>query len=291
MQVEEEEDVLDVFESSLLSTFDYVMPAEGEPGGIWTWQPPHARERRGESAASSGDVTVRVPGYHTISDGLFAHAVWHASILMADLLHKREIDVASRTVLELGCGAALPGLVAARDGAARIVVLSDYATSLDAPILKTIEENVRRALDGHQQSARGEGGEVVARGHIWGTDPSTLLKHALDGFDDVLLADCVWAPQGQDALVATLCAVAKDKVHVTSGFHTGRLSVRNFLRKAQAAGFLLESAHEVRAPSFEEQQAWVDDDSAPDEVEDRGRWVLHATLRAPTGLIDTQAVP
>lgn len=41
------------------------------------------------------------------------------------------IDVATTTVLELGCGTALPGLLAARCGVPQ-VVLSDAETQLDA---------------------------------------------------------------------------------------------------------------------------------------------------------------
>lgn len=54
------------------------------------------------------------------SRDLYSHLVWHASVVLADQVAAGEIEVAGKTVLELGCGLGLPGLVAARMGAKQV---------------------------------------------------------------------------------------------------------------------------------------------------------------------------
>lgn len=51
---------------------------------------------------------------------LYAHLVWNASIHLADMIAARELDVQGQRVLELGCGAALPGLLAVCKGASKV---------------------------------------------------------------------------------------------------------------------------------------------------------------------------
>ena len=61
-----------------------------------------------------------------------AGVVWDASKGMCDFLESRPEEVAGKRVLELGCGTALPGLVAAVLGASD-VLLTDMAEALGPP--------------------------------------------------------------------------------------------------------------------------------------------------------------
>jgi predicted nicotinamide N-methyase len=100
---------------------------------------------------------------------LFAHFVWNASILAADLISNGTFAVVNETVLELGAGAGLAGIVAALHRA-NLVVLSDY----DSPKLL---ENLQRNVDSNIPPTGRERVKVV--GHIWGQDTTSITKYRL----------------------------------------------------------------------------------------------------------------
>ena len=97
---------------------------------------------------------------------LFAHFVWNASILAADLICNGLITVKDETVLEVGAGAGLAGIVAALYGA-KLVVLSDY----DSPRLL---ENLRQNTEVNLPMSIRE--RVKVLGHIWGQDTTSITK-------------------------------------------------------------------------------------------------------------------
>lgn len=84
----------------------------------------------------------------------------------------------NRTVLELGAGAGLPGLVSGILGAEKVVI-SDYP---DPELIENLEYNIRECAllsqnvpsFGSQASGREP---VIAQGFIWGSDTASLLYH------------------------------------------------------------------------------------------------------------------
>jgi nicotinamide N-methyltransferase len=109
----EEEDVLedlDFFEDSLESLFQETMPARGDPLKLFTYTPP--------SSSPVPPLTCRIPPQQVNS--LFAHHVWSASLKMADALAEGRLRVEGEDVLEMGAGAGIPGLMAARMGARKV---------------------------------------------------------------------------------------------------------------------------------------------------------------------------
>lgn len=58
-------------------------------------------------------------------DNTYAEFVWNASVILADLIVCEDIQVTGKKVLELGCGAGLPGIVAARKGAELVSDVGD----------------------------------------------------------------------------------------------------------------------------------------------------------------------
>jgi nicotinamide N-methyltransferase len=71
---------------------------------------------------------------------LFAHYLWNSAILLADMISSGLAPVYGETVLELGAGAGLPGILAALEGA-ELVVLSDYDSP---PLLSNLSHNVEQ---------------------------------------------------------------------------------------------------------------------------------------------------
>lgn len=104
------DDALEFFADSLEALYDHHVPAHGDPLQLYTYTPP--------TATGVEPITVRLPPQAVNS--LFAHHVWNAALRMADALTERRLVVEGGAVLELGAGAGIPGLVAARMGAERV---------------------------------------------------------------------------------------------------------------------------------------------------------------------------
>lgn len=97
---------------------------------------------------------------------LFAHFVWNAAILLADLIKSDKFFVRGESVLELGAGSGLPGLMAILQGA-QFVVLSDYSSP---ELLANLERNVQENIPDPLRHA------ITVEGHIWGEDGSSILR-------------------------------------------------------------------------------------------------------------------
>ncbi|KAF7308625.1 LIM-domain-containing protein [Mycena chlorophos] len=110
-------------------------------------------------------LKIRLVGSHP----LWAHHLWNAGRAVASYLdHHPELYLGG-SVLELGAGGGLPGLVAAKNGADH-VVLSDYP---DNSLLQNLETNVREnQLDP---------GRVSVLGYIWGRPTEQLMAVAPQG--------------------------------------------------------------------------------------------------------------
>ena len=106
--------------------------------------------------------------------------------------------MAGASVLELGAGAALPSLVAALNGARRVVV-TDYP---DQSLLENIQCNVAHNVPEALMSA------VTVRGFLWGSRTDAILECNDNAkFDIVVLADLIFNHSQHDALLRSCCEV------------------------------------------------------------------------------------
>jgi len=97
---------------------------------------------------------------------LFAHFVWNAALFTADCIIRGKFTVKGESVLELGAGVGLPGILATLQGA-EMVALSDYpSTKLIANLQRNVDTNIPYHLRNR----------VVVEGHIWGESPARISK-------------------------------------------------------------------------------------------------------------------
>lgn len=125
---------------------------------------------------------------------LFAGHIWSGSRSLASFLASQESIVRGKSVVEVGCGAALPGLAAAALGA-REVVLSDYPSEALQKVVETnVNENKRKGNLPQEVS-------VEARGLAWGEEVPEDLQGR---FDVVIASECIWNHAQHEALLFTI---------------------------------------------------------------------------------------
>ncbi|GAA5975286.1 hypothetical protein JCM11641_005920 [Rhodosporidiobolus odoratus] len=271
------EDALDLFSDSLTSLFDEHMPAKGDPLQLYIYTPP--------SATGQPPLTCRIPPQQVNS--LFAHHVWSASLRLADALAERRLRVEGEDVLELGAGAGIAGLMAARMGAKKVII-SDYD---DPALVANLKGNIKLAFpDSPDIQAR-----LQAIGHSWAEEESLqalLLANSDSPFSHILLADTLWSPTFYSPLLLSLTRLlartSTARAHICAGFHSGRATVRSFLRKARKEGFVLKGEW-VEVGMNGERRPWgwdiegkvEGDEGQWEEKEDqsqRNKWVVEGDL-------------
>ncbi len=143
-----------------------------------------AHDETGEAAA------VVIPEQLAASYGLY---LWPSAPVLAWYLwlHQEEL-LRGKTVLELGAGTSLPGLLCAKAGAAK-VYLADVAS--DVNVLGNCRQAVR--LNGLQDKA-----EVV--GITWGAYEPDLLRLRREGLDLIVGSDLFFDPSVFEPLCSTL---------------------------------------------------------------------------------------
>jgi predicted nicotinamide N-methyase len=113
------------------------------------------------------------------SDGLTGANLWKASRILARYLFEHPDQIRGRRVVELGCGLALPSLLAARLGAAAVA-----ATDMNAKLTADqLEENA--ALCGCVGRVQGMAIDFSLQADVLRARPGT--------WDVVLFADCVYS--------------------------------------------------------------------------------------------------
>ena len=123
-----------------------------------------------------------------------ARLVWDAAAPMATYLCDHPEVVRGKSVVELGAGPALPGVVAARLGAER-VVLTDLPTELELPATNA--------------EANGVAGVATAAACPWG---DAAAAETLGTFDVVICSDVLYGHRADvaRALAVTMRALCKD---------------------------------------------------------------------------------
>ncbi|KPV77685.1 uncharacterized protein RHOBADRAFT_51504 [Rhodotorula graminis WP1] len=286
---------LDFFSDSLSSLFAHHVPAHGEPDQLFTYTPP--------ASTSTAPITVRLPPQAVNS--LFAHHAWDGGLRLADKLALGELDVAGEDVLELGAGAGISGLMAARMGAKR-VVLSDYN---DPTLIANLRSNIDLAFPSPADAPIRA--SLSAQGHSWGdtaTYPALLSSSSFASpsstreperrFTRIILADTLWSSAGHvpllDSLFALLAPTPTARVCIVAGLHSGRATIRSFLRKASGRGLVREGKWvEVGIEGRRREWGWDERGRTEggaaaaagadewDEVEDaseRNKWVVEGQL-------------
>lgn len=145
-------------------------------------------ERRQES------LTVSIP---EVLDPQFGMYVWPCAVVLAQYVWTHREELRGRTVLELGAGVSLPGVVAARCGAH--VTLTD---SSDWPLCL---QNCRRSCE-----ANGLQG-VGVMGLTWGeVSPDLLL---LPSVDVILGSDVFYEPEDFEDVLLTVSFLLRKNPH------------------------------------------------------------------------------
>ncbi|KAI5454720.1 hypothetical protein NCC49_003607 [Naganishia albida] len=240
-------DIEGIFEDSLLSLFDhrpiaFSTPAPDKP---YVYTPSSIQHTDGNATAPQTDLAVPVhlpvapSALHTT---LQLTHIWLSSVLLADLIVSRRIEVEGERICELGAGAGLPGIVAARMGAGS-VVSTDYAVpeSRDEEgedVLAVLRGNFRRSIP-DPLGTEGKAWQVL--GHTWGESVHDLLSSCTplptpaprlpQKFTTLILADLLWTTAAHAALITSILNLLCPRTgtaHVVAGLHQGRGAVGRF---------------------------------------------------------------
>lgn len=124
--------------------------------------------------------------------------VWNSAFVLTEWMATQcklfDFDFRDKTVMELGAGAGLPGLMAALLGASH-VVLTDVE-----PLLPGLLKNV---------DANGLGDRVEVRELIWGSDDSVSQANELGEFDLILMSDLFYDPEDMAPLAHILKIISR----------------------------------------------------------------------------------
>ncbi|GAC96205.1 hypothetical protein PHSY_003785 [Pseudozyma hubeiensis SY62] len=257
-----------LFEDSLFTLFSHNQPAHGDPGDTCKYTHPNLPSRYATSPDRPTTIRYQISQNSGTNTKLFAHHQWDAGLYLADLIaeqshggvaqgkqeERRFVDVRDKTVVELGAGTGLPGLVACVMGADRTVI-TDYP---DTHVIDNLERNLdlalvpsrkgkERELNPYYTEARKR---VQVLGLGWGNadEEARVLRasrslsesEAIEGYDLVLAADVLWVSSAHPLLIHSIRKLLKRdrdaRCALIAGFHTGRPAVRRFfLQLAQPA--------------------------------------------------------
>eukprot|EP00033_Pygsuia_biforma_P001327 GCRY01001502.1.p1 GENE.GCRY01001502.1~~GCRY01001502.1.p1 ORF type:complete len:246 (+),score=51.98 GCRY01001502.1:78-815(+) len=162
---------------------------------------------------------------------LWAHCMWNAGKFFADY-YDTEFSCEGKRFLELGAGASLPSIFAARKGA-KLVVATDYPD-------EELVDNVKLNLKNHCADVKGS---VVGMGYRWGDSVEPLLQ-AMSGeteFDVIIMADLIFNHFSHPELLQTakMLLAPKGEVHVAFSHHRPQFEKEdmNFFTLAQEEPF------------------------------------------------------
>ncbi|KAM9843582.1 histone-arginine methyltransferase METTL23 [Aulostomus maculatus] len=130
-------------------------------------------------------LSVSIP---EVLDPQYGMYVWPCAVVLAQYLWTRRDHLKDKTVLELGAGVSLPGVVAARCGAK--VILSDSANT---PLCL---ENCRRSCEANGLH------DVVTLGLTWGEVSPDLIM--LPKVDIILGSDVFYEPEDFEDILVTV---------------------------------------------------------------------------------------
>lgn len=189
-----------------------------------------------------GDLVLTVAPKEGKANTLLADHLFSPALLLAERIERNLVEVAGRSIIELGAGCALPSLLAATlPEPPKLVVVTDYPDDI-------ILGNLRRTVERNVQHFRPPCA-VHCEGYEWGKDASSLL-HLSEGpdgslgYDVVIMSDLLHFHSSHDALIHSLsCLLAKTsgaRVCVAAGNYTALPVCQNFLDSGSRIGLLWE---------------------------------------------------
>ncbi|PQE10331.1 nicotinamide N-methyltransferase protein [Rutstroemia sp. NJR-2017a WRK4] len=282
----------DFMQDSLTTIFDAVVNQHGDGDLVGTDREQKVVFSTGVEKEKGGVGEVKVglyrPGGGWEQRGLFAHYVWNAGVLGGVLIEgeeeggegegvqgggkKREVwTVQNDSLLEVGSGTGLVGIVAALKGAARVVI-SDYP---EEGLVGNIRANVDFNIKDKDTREK-----VEVRGHEWGVVEGGWERENRGAFGRVVACDCLWMPGEHGNLRRSLGWFLRGdgRAWVIAGFHTGREKLRGFFDKDALAEVGLEIEELYERNAYGEEREWVDDRGYEDNVA-RKSWLVVGVLR------------
>lgn len=234
---------------SLFATSDKANPSSAENSGDEDSSPmliTHTYTRRDPTALPLELELSLLSCRHS----LWGHKLWNAAKVLGEMIDSRPSLIQGKYCLELGAGAALPSLLAALNGARR-VVCSDYATSTDRVLVKAMQTNIDRLVA--QVSLPHD--VLRAVGYVWGQPIDSLLAPLQEEkggggskFQVILCADLIFNRSEHKKLLWTCktCLEEDGEVLVTYSHHDpGK-------RALDMAFFALATQEEEREEGVEE---------------------------------------
>ncbi|KAF2020396.1 hypothetical protein BU24DRAFT_339297 [Aaosphaeria arxii CBS 175.79] len=211
----------------------------------------------------------------------FAHYVWNASVLMGELIGGKKGEqrleknwrIDGETVLELGAGAGLAGIVSLLSGA-KEVTFTDYPAP---PIIETIRKNVAKNVPDHLKA------NISVEGHQWGELDGPFAMANAHKYTRILAADCLWMPWEHETLARSMLHFLSDspdaRIFCIAGFHTGRAKMAPFYEEVvPSAGLEVEEIYEMDARG--RRRSWKRErDGGNENVGERKKWLSVARLR------------
>jgi predicted nicotinamide N-methyase len=172
---------------------------------------------------------------------LTGQVLWPVSVLLGHYLASTSGShrIRGRSVVELGAGTGLPGLVAAKTGAAKVAV-----TDGNPVVLDLLSQNVSTLRRQHESSSC----ELAAQQCVWGdrTHCHRLLRKMDDVVDVVVAADVVQWPAVVEPLLHTVKAflwksTAPEPVMLLGIVNRAASTYEMFFSLAETLGFSTRS--------------------------------------------------
>ncbi|XP_026180602.1 histone-arginine methyltransferase METTL23 [Mastacembelus armatus] len=193
-------------------------------------------------------LTVSIP---EVLDPQYGMYVWPCAVVLAQYLWTQRAELRDKTVLELGAGVSLPGVVAARCGAN--VILSD-------------NDKTPQCLENCRHSCEANGlQDVVVMGLSWGEiSPDLVLLPKLDiilgsdvfyepsDFEDVLVTVAFLLRKNPRAQFWTTCQERSADWSIETLLHRWKLGCVDIqleefdANKSELAGSVLPGSHSVQ---------------------------------------------
>ena len=269
----------DILSASLECLYDYKPIIYSSANSLFTY-----------TINDTAIVTLHTPDTHSRNWSLHASSIWVSSLHLADHIerlhlneyncniHDRGSPRIPVSVLELGAGAGLPGIVVSKVYKHVSLTTTDYPDDL---LIQTLSANVKQNCDPDRC-------RVVA--YAWGSsDVSILLgidtpgSNSDVGFDVIIAADTLWNSELHHSFIETLRMTLKKtadaRIHLVAGLHTGRYTLQAFMDVVRQASseFEFEEVVEMQV-NGEGERDWSIAVEGEDERE-RRRWVVWMSLR------------
>jgi nicotinamide N-methyltransferase len=260
----------DILSTSLEVLYDYTPIVHSSAGSLFTYT---IKSSLSSANAPPQSITLRTPDTQSRNWSLHASSIWVSSIHLADHIDRLRLSsIKPITVLELGAGAGLPGILISICYENVLVTTSDFPDDL---LIRTLSENVERNL-AHKC-------RVVP--YAWGSDVSVLGIGGDDenaGFDVIVAADTLWNSELHhpfiETLRMTLKKTAEARIHLVAGLHTGRYTLQAFMDAIERSEFVFEDITE-KDVNREVERKWDVTRAEDEDEKERRRWVVWMTLK------------